>query len=67
MTIEQIKEQCREAIKVEEAADPHCLRGGFSPNAAKALLATIDSLRSLACFSREAQDALNKICTNWTL
>jgi hypothetical protein len=70
MTIKEIKEQCREAIKVEEAADPRCLRGGFSPNAARALLDLITYAEEdleYPPLNLRAREALNKICTNWTL
>lgn len=60
-TIDEIKNECLGWTGLQ-SGNP---QGQFAQRAAKALLVTIDALRSLACFSREAQEALETIRRTW--
>jgi hypothetical protein len=48
MTIPEIKALCQEVISKDEATRPGCLRGDFTPQAARALLLAIDGLGDVA-------------------
>lgn len=65
MSLEQIQQECRRVIEEDAAKRPGCLRGGFAPAAARALLKTFENLELVSDGEITADEAMEYICEAW--